>query len=623
MPSEVHTDKADKPVLDLSRYELRVEGRRARLERQPMELLAFLVQRRGQLVTRDEIVERIWGKDIFVDVDASINSAIRKIRAALKDDPGSPKFLETVVGKGYRFVGEIELLQQPTGEPAAQIKEVREGVREAARTSPSRMLGLGLSLVLVLVLAGWWLIRWRASSKTHPEFRSVAVLPLNNLSGDASQDYFADGMTDELTTDLAKVSSLKVISRTSAQRYRGSNKNVQQIGRELGVDIVVEGSVARSKDKVRVTAQLIDAVHDRHIWAESYERDLDDVLSVQNAVALEIARQIRIRLTASEQQRLQRKTPVDPEAYDAYLKGRYAQSTQSAEGIKEGLPEFQKAIALDPNFAPAYAGLADMYSLLANYRVLSPSEAFPLAEAAARRALQLDANSAEAHTALAFPEHHYTWQWAAAEQEYKAAIGLSPSYPTAHLRYAEYLSSVGRHDEAIAEVRRTIELDPLSPLYSSNLGRFLYHARRYDEAIEVLKKALEVDPARAYTRIHLAMCYDQKRMYREAMAEFDKADASLDGKPGAGMAHLLADSGKVSEARSLVKTLRAQARDSDWFLLAGVYAALGEKDAAFECLQKAFEKHDFYLVFLKVHPYMDPLRADPRYTELARRIGLP
>jgi len=426
-------------------------------------------------------------------------------------------------------------------------------------------------------------------------------------------------MTDEITTDLAKVASLKVISRTSAMRYQGTGKPLQQIARELKVDAVVEGSVVRSGSKVRITAQLIDAMNDRHVWAETYERDLGDVLGVQNTVALEIARQVRTQLTSSDEQRLRRNNPVNPDAYDAYLRGRYAQTAQSAEALKASLPAFQQAIALDPTFAPAYAGLADTYSLLANYGVLSPREAFPQAEAAARKALELDPNSPEAHTALAYPLHHYTWQWAAAEQEYRTAIALSPSYATAHLRYAEYLSTVGRHEEAIAEMHRAIDLDPLSLVYTSNLGRFLYHAGRYDEAIEVLQKNLELDPNRVASRQHLAMSYEEKGKYVEAAQQWER----IPGHTGPGFAHFLARTGETRKARELAKTLRRDAGDSSWFFLAGVYAALGDKDEAFACLQQAFEKHDFFLVFLKVHPYMDPLRSDPRYTQLLHRIAVP
>ncbi len=606
---------ANKTRLDLSRYELTLNGERIKLERQPMDLLILMVERRGELVTREEITARFWGGSLMVDADHGINNMVRKLRLALGDDSENPRFLETVVGKGYRFIGELEAVGSS---PPASV----------APLGPRRSKRIGL-FVFATILVGMGTVLWwqrtsllRAFAAPGPgSIRSVAVLPLENMSGDPKQDYFADGLTDELTTDLAKIGSLKVISRTSAMHYRGTRTPLPQIGRELGVDAVVEGSVARSGNKVRITAQLIDAGNDRHLWAENYDRDLDDVLVVQNLVALEIAREVRIRLSPSEQERLQRHRSVNSDAYDAYLTGRYTQTRQSGDALKEGLVAFQQAIALDPTYAPAYAGLADDYSLLANYSVLPPREAFPQAEAAAKKALELDPSSAEAHTALAYPENHYTWEWAAAEREYKTAIGLSPSYSTAHLRYAEYLSSVGRHDEAIAEVRRAQELDPLSMVVLSNVGRFLYHARRYDEAIPVLKRTLEIDPGRVYARLHLAMCYDEKGM-PEIQEELRKVQAALGGNPTFEYARFCARTGQTARARELVRSLKSEARDSDWFFIAGVYAALGDKDEAFACLEKAYQTHDFFLAFLKVHPYIDPLRSDPRYADLLTRIHL-
>lgn len=611
-----------KPRLDLSRYELTVDGRRVKLERQPMELLILFVQRQGQLVTREEIVEHLWGKDVFVDVDRSINAAVRKIRSALKDDSSNPKYLETVVGKGYRLIGDLEIAGGPAtpSEPPLHYRDP-----EADASGEGRQIRRALIAVVLLTglaaTAIWAMLHWRKGPSEAP-IRSIAVLPLANLSGDPSQDYFANGMTEELTTDLGKIRSLKVISRTSAQRYSGSNKSAPQIAQELKVDFIVEGSVLRAGNKVRITTQLIDAIHDRHLWAESYERDIGDVLTVQNTVALDIAREVRIRLTSAEQQRLGQHMAVRPDAYDAYLRGRYLQTTQSGGSLKDALAAFQEAIHLDPTYAPAYAGLADTYSLLANYGVLSPSDAFPGAIAAAKKSLDLDPMLAEAHTAAAYPEHHYTWDWAAAEREYKKAVSLSPSYPTAHLRYAEYLSSVGRHDEAVAEMHRALDLDPLSLVYAANLGRFLYHARRYDEAIEVLTKTLALDPKRTYARVHLAGCYVEKGMYAQAQQEYRQIHDALGGQPGPGVAHFYARTGNAAKAKQIANQLRREAHDSDWFFIAGVYASLGDTNEAMACLNRAYETHDFFLVFLRVHPYMDPLRSDPRYQELVHRMGL-
>jgi TolB-like protein/DNA-binding winged helix-turn-helix (wHTH) protein/Tfp pilus assembly protein PilF len=596
--------------LDLARYELRGGDRVVPLERQPMELLILFAQRRGELVTREEIAERFWGKSLMVDADHGINNMVRKLRLALGDDSEQPRFLQTVVGKGYRFIGDLDVVgATPVATPPPP----------KARTG--RLLAPALAFLALGLLAWSQKAALRRILAGESPIRSIVVLPLENMSGDSDRTYFADGMTDELTTDLAKIGSLKVISRTSAMHYRGTREPLSRIASELGVDAVIEGSVTRSGNRVRITAQLIDARHDRHVWAESYDRDLDDVLVVQNSVAREIARQVHIRLTSVEQERLGRPRAVNSAAYDAYLRGVWAQGQQSPEALKEGQVVLQEAIAADPSYAPAYAGLADGYSLLANYRVLSPRNSFPLAEAAARKAVELDATSPEAHTALGYPESHFRWDWEAAEREYKTAIALSPSYATARLRYAEALSCLGRHDEAIAEIRRAQELDPLSPLVLSNVGRFLYHARRYDEAILVLKHTLDLEPTRVYARIHLAMCYEAKRM-PEAEGEWDEVKKAFGGEPGPGVAHFYAGNGRGGRAQEIAQALRQQAGDSDWFFIAGVYAALGDKQEAFACLEKAYETHDFFLAFLKVHPYMDPLRGDPRYVDLLQRVHL-
>lgn len=600
------------PVLDLLRYELIVDGRPVRLERQPMELLVLLAERAGRLVTREQIVERLWGADVHVESDGSINAAIRKIRAALKDDPATPQYLETIVGKGYRLTGKLTIVGRQT---ASTVVTAEPAGASSARGRSHWYWIAGLTVIAIGAIA--WMMESRRAAPAG--IHAIAVMPLANLSGDPSQDYFVSGMTEALTTDLGKIGSLLVVSRTSAVAASQTHQSAADIGRALHVDALIEGSVIRSGNRVRITVQLIDAGSDRHLWADSYDRELGDVLAVQSTVALDIARQVRARLTPLEQQRLAHAAPVNADAYDAYLRGRALQATQNAERLKETIPAFQRAIDLDPGYAPAYAGLADSYSLLANYAVLPPRDAFPPAEAAARKAIELDPASAEAHTALAYPLHHYKWDWAGAEREYKTALALNPGYATARLRYAEFLSSVGRHDEAIAQMRRALDLDPLSVVYLVNLGRFLYHARRYDEAIQVLKQALALDPGRTFARIHLAMAYEAKSMYADARREFQSLDSA---EPGVGVAHLDARTGDRARAAQTAERLRREADDSTWFLLAGVYAQLGDRDAAFACLDRAYQTQDFFLVFVKVHPYMDPLRSDPRYAALVRRLGL-
>ncbi|HKF22617.1 MAG TPA: winged helix-turn-helix domain-containing protein [Candidatus Angelobacter sp.] len=617
MALEAHPGKLR---VDLDRYELTVDGKRVKLERQPMDLLILFVQKRGELVTREEIIDKLWGKDVFVDVDRGINSAVRKIRTALGDDPANPHCLETVVGKGYRFIGEIEAIGLPEeGKPSL-----------AAAVARPRRIGRGLvaSLALSAVVAAavWAWLRWRQSTvSASAPIRSIAVLPLANLSGDAAQEYFADGMTDELTTDLAKISALRVTSRTSAMRYRDARGPVQQIAQELKVDAIIEGSVARSGNRVRITAQLIDARNDRHLWAESYERDLKDVLDVQNTVALEIAHQVRATLTPAERELLAAHSTVVPEAYDAYLRGRKELGKQRQEALRKGLEYFQQAITLDRLYAPAYAGLADSYSLLVNYSALPPLEGFPKAKAAALKALELDHNLAEAHNALAYVKYHFDLDWAGAEEEYKLSIQLDASNAVTHLRYAELLSNLARHDEAIREVRLAHELAPLSLVIQSNIGRLLYYARRYDEAIPELQQILAADPHRVFSRVHLAKCYEEKRMYPESLAEMEKVRAEFNGQEGIGEAHLYAVLGRVQDARRVLKYQEQPPPDGaqNWQWIAGVYAALGDKDRAFQWLDQAYQNRDFFLTFIKTDPAMDPLRSDPRFAAMLKKIGFP
>jgi TolB-like protein/DNA-binding winged helix-turn-helix (wHTH) protein len=620
--------------LDLARYQLFEDGRSVHVERQPMELLILLVGRRGELVTRPEIAAKLWGDGVFVDVDQSINRIVRKLRLAFHEDPEAPRFVETVVGKGYRFVGPIDVTTQAESGSARRQPEPRRdhlapstaAVHEpvtAARGSArsDRWLLSWVSWVAILAIAGgvgaiWYRFRAPAASA-----RSIAVLPFANLSGDAGQDYFADGVTDELTTDLAKIASLTVISRTSAVHYRDTRETAPQVGRELKVGAIIEGSVVRAGDRVRITAQLTDVSTGRLLWADSYERSLGDILGAQSVVALEIARQVRTRLTPTDQDRLSRRRSVNVAAYDAYLHGQYLLTTQSPDSLQAGLAAFRESIRLDPTYAPAYAGLADSFSLLADYGVLAPGVAFPQAEAAAIQSLKLDGSLSDAHVSLAFARHHFDWDWAGAEREYRTAIRLSPSNVTAHLRFAEYLFTMARGDEALAEIRRAAELDPLSPLIASNVGRVLYFARRYDEAIQQERAVLAVDPSRLYARVYLAMALEQERQLAEAQAQLDAITAG--GPPRVGYALFYASAGRATDAIRVLSRLTQQGDDSDWFFFSAVFALIGDRGRAFECLERAYERHDFFLPYLRVMPQLDGLRSDPRYARLIARLKMP
>lgn len=614
--------------MDLRRYELRRSGRSIRLERQPMELLILLVEKQGELVTREAIVSRLWGDHTFLDTERSINSAIRKIRVVLHDDPDDPRYLETVVGKGYRFVGPIQVTQREPAEaltvpvlkdsPDAQAGDATLAARSQFRRHWH--VALTATFVIAAVVAAF-MARDRLNRGAAPRMHSLAVLPLENLSGDPAQEYFADGMTDELVTDLALVKSLHVISRTSVMQYKGTRKSLSQIGHELNVDAIVEGSVMRSGDRVRITAQLIETASDHHLWAQSFERDSRDVLSLQREIAQNIANRVQAVLTPQEQARLTRPRLSNPEAYEAYLKGRYYWNNRTEDGFKKALDFFQFAIQKDPDEPLAYAGLADSYSMLANYFMLTPREAFPKAEAAAQKSLALDESLAEAHTSLAYARFHYDYDWPSAEHEFKRAIDLNPNYATAHQWYAEFLAAMGRSDQALSEIRLAQQLDPFSLVINSNVGRMLYLARRYDEAIQELGNTIELNPKQGYAHLNLGFAYEEKKMYAEAEREFIAAESLFRIQQSIARAHLYAVSGRRRDAALMLKKLEQPTPDNPFFL-AGVHAALGERDSAFRLLDAAYREHDFFLCFLRVYPWMDSLRDDPRFKELLLRMKL-
>jgi TolB-like protein/DNA-binding winged helix-turn-helix (wHTH) protein/Flp pilus assembly protein TadD len=605
--------------LDLRRYELRrADGNRVKLERQPMELLIFLVERKGQLVTRDQVAAKLWPDGITVDTVPAINNAIRKIRTAFHDSAENPKHLETVVGKGYRFVGDLEVIKIGPAEAVAPPAP-------AVPAPPRRRRWLLLAASAVVLIAAGSLTRllWRAPAAP---IRSLAVLPLQNLSADPAQNYFAEGITDELTTNLAKIGSLRVISRTSTMQYAGNHKPMRQIAEELHVDAVLEGSVVRSGNKIRVTAQLIDGRRDSHLWAQSYERDLGDVLELQNSIALDIASHVNAVLSPQERGALTSHHSVAPEAYEAYLHGRSEAGKQTQEGLRNAVRDFRRATEADPLYGAGYAGLADAFSLMANYGVLPPRSAFPRAEAAARKAVELDPSSAEAHASLAFIRLHYNWDWSGAEAEYKRALQLSPGFALAHLRYAEFLSNAGRHSEAIHEIGRAHDSDPLSLTIDNNIGRIFYFARQYDDTIREMQSVLALHPERMWARVFLGLAYAQKHMFADAIAEFERASELTGGDPGVGYAYALAAAGKNDGARRILHDyveVPSESGTLDFVWIAGVYTALGDKDRAFAWIDKAYENRDFFLTYVGVDPQLDPLHSDPRFARLLDRIGFP
>jgi TolB-like protein/DNA-binding winged helix-turn-helix (wHTH) protein/Tfp pilus assembly protein PilF len=625
--------------VSLQSGEVRKAGLKIRVQQQPMKLLEILLEHPGEVVTRDELSRRVWPNESFGDFDQALNIAIGKLRSALGDSAENPRFIETLPKRGYRFIADVSVLDADASQkrpesvagspPVAGPGHITQETGLAVAPKRRLWLRLGVLIALALVLSvlslSVWLFRSRSPAPT--EIRSLAVLPLENLSGETSQNYFADGMTDELITDLAQISALRVISRTSAMVYKGARKPLPQIARELNVDAVVEGTVLRSGNQVRITAQLIEASTDKHLWSQSYEGDLRDTLALQNRVAAAIANQIRISLTPQEQAALKNVKVVNPEAYESYLKGRYFWNKRTADGLKAALAYFNQAIEEDPKYAQAYSGLADTYALLGDwqYAVMTPKEAFPKAKAAAIKALELDSALGEAHNSLAFVVDGFDWDLDSGGTEFQRAIELNPGYATAHHWYAWHLSLLGRYDEAIAEMKKAESLDPLSLIINADLAELFVLAHAYDESIRQSRKTIEMDPNFALAHNQLAQAYLQKHMYDEAVVELKKAVQLSGGSPAiiANLARAYVASGNRSEAIKLLGDLKKRSNStySNASEIAVIYASLGDTDHAMNWLEKGYEERFNPGVLLR--PGFDSLRFDSRFQNLVHRVGLP
>jgi TolB-like protein/Flp pilus assembly protein TadD len=548
--------------------ELRKQGAKVKLQEQPFQILQILLQRRGETVTREELQQKIWPCDTFVDFDHGLYNAIKRLREALGDSAECPLYVETLARRGYRFIGEVEC--------------------------------------------------------EDPRARSLAVLPLENLSRDPEQEYFAEGLTEALITTLAKIGDLRVVSRTSVMQYKGVGKPVREIARELEVDVVVEGTVLRVGRRVRITAQLIDAPNEAHLWAESYERDLRDVLVLQAEVAKAIAREIQIKLSPVDEARIAKVQPVDPEAYEAYLKGRYHWNRRPAE-IREAIKYFQEAIAKDTSYAAAYAGLADCLSALSAWAILPASEGCAKAKALAQKALELDHSSAEAHAALAFATlyHH---DFSAAEREYERAIEINPRYAHAHHSYGYFLGVMGRYEEAYTELQRALRLDPVSSIFNAFLGFVYLHAHRYNQAIEQFLKTLELDATSGAAQCGLGWAYCCNAQYEPAIAALRKAIPLWPGSTCiAWLGEAYATAGYPDEARRVLAQLDQLSKERyvTPYGVARIYAALGEQEEAFRRLETAYQQRAEWMVLLKVDPCFDELRSHPRFQDLLRRMNFP
>ncbi|MGB8536767.1 MAG: winged helix-turn-helix domain-containing protein [Acidobacteriaceae bacterium] len=653
--------------------EVRKAGVRIRVQQQPLKLLEVLLERPGEVVTREELRSRVWPNESFGDFDQAVNIAIAKLRSALGDAAENPRYIETLPKRGYRFIADVSFVDAdgrnrrpesalsdapetepehqlqdnrltvppktelghqlkgngltvpPVTEPGPQFQGPRLAVPAKRRLRPTGRVILVLAVVLGLAILSVLLVRSRGHRST--AIRSLAVLPLENLSGDAAQNYFSDGMTDELITDLAQISALRVISRTSVMVYKGARKPLPQIARELNVDAVVEGTVLRAGDQVRITAQLIDASTDKHIWSQSYEGELRDTLALQDRVARAIAAQIQINLTPREQAALKSGRVVNPEAYESYLKGRYFWNKRTADGLRVALAYFNQAIEEDAKYALAFSGLADTYALLGDwqYAAMTPKEAYPKAKAAALKAVKLDNALGEAHNSLAFVLDGFDWDLDSGGKEFRRAIELNPGYATGHHWYAWHLALLGQYDEAIAEMKKAESVDPLSLIINADLAELLVLAHSYDEAIGQSRKTIEMDPNFAMAHDQLAEAYLQKHMYDQAIAELQKAVQLSGGSPMciANLARAYTLSGRRNEALTLLSDLKTSSTPgfSHASEIAAIYVSLGNMDAAMNWLEKGYAER--FNPGVLIRPTFDPLRSDPRFQRLMQRVGLP
>ena len=643
--------------IDLGIAELRKNGIRIPLQEQPFRVLCVLLERPGEVVTREQLQERVWPADTYVGFDEGINTAIRKLRLAFGDSADNPRFIETLPRRGYRFIAPIsenprqEAVAAPTHQVAAAGRregvrdegDIQEGSREAMAGKKARLrfLYLGLSAALVLLCAVWamshLLRRPAAATSASPKRIMLAILPFQNLSNDPKQEYFSDGLTEETITDLGELSPerMGVIARTSAMAYKNTNKTVSQIGHELGVDYILEGSVRREGGRARVSAQLIRVSDQTHLWAESYDRELHDVLDIENELGKAIAQQVQGNLSPERRNVLARTRPVDPEAYDLYLKGRYYWNQRTPASIKESIGYFEGATHKDPNFALAYAGLADAYNISNILGLYTPKESLPQSRAAAIKAISLDPSLAEAHAALGMEKSHYEFDFPGAQTEFLTALELNPNSAYAHLFYSNcFLMPMGREAEAIAENQKAVTLDPLSLPINNFLGMTYMFVGDYEKSYGQFQHTIEMDPTFPLAHYYFAALLTAMGKYEQAVAEDERAEVLSGSSPE--MA--------ASEAAAKLKALKTGGKKAYWQLIldmtlrrykqdpravvasdiSGAYARAGNLDKAFEWLNKAYDERDGQDVTLLKYDFsFRNLRRDPRYAAFQRRMGLP
>ena len=613
--------------LDLQQGELRKQGVKVKLQEQPLKILQLLLETPGQIVSREQLRAHVWSANTFVEFDKGLYSAMARLRDVLGDTSDSPRFIETVARRGYRFIapttmsGPAPAKETVTESLAPVEKSEKFLLRRLLASLLAGLLGGALLLMIVLSFNIAGAREWLRSRST--PIRSLAVLPLENLSGDPQQEYFADGMTDELITNLARLGNLRVVSRTSIMRYKKISKPLAQVAEDLNVDAVVEGTVERAGNRVRIRVQLIRAATDQHLWAQTYDRELRDTLLLQSEAAGDIVREIQVTLTPPQRQRLAVARQVDPQAYEAYLKGLYFSNKRSGENFKRAIDYFQEAIARDPNYAAAYSGLSNAF-VGQMFTGTPTGEVREKAAWAALKSIELDPDSPEAHDTLGGVHEFYDWDWPGAEKEYRRAIELNPNFAAGHQDLAIFLSLQGRFEAGLAEAQRAQDLDPLSPFIRTTYCLDLDMARQYQRAIEKCNEALELDPNFLHAHGNLAGIYESAGMYDRSLEEVQKA-AAIGGESPERLASL----GKIFMQGGITAVWHEQLRqklkaggNADPYEVASLYAKLGDANRGFLWLQKTYEQHSPRMEEVKEEPTFDNLRSDARFQDFLRRARL-
>ena len=608
--------------LDAEGHLLSRNGKPVPLTPKAVDLLVALVEAAGSPVSKEDLLQKVWA-DATVE-EGSLTSHVSLLRKALGDSADDRQFIETLPKRGYRFVASVraakyDLLQNP-----ASPSHTKRAPTDRQR---ARIISFALIAIAALLVLGYFgAKRFIATRQSQPARLMIAVLPFQNLTGDPAQEFVSDGLTEEMITRLGELNyeQLGVIARTSAMTYKGTAKPVDQIARELGVNYIMEGSIRSWGQKVRISAQLIAASDQTQLWSQNYERNSGDILALQSDVAQAVAKEIKIKLVPQARARLSGSQSVKPEAYEAYLKGRYFWYKRTEEGMRKGIEYFNQAIQSQPDYAVAYVGLADSYALLALRGIVPAKEAFPKAREAAQKAIDLDNGLGDAYATMAHVRLH-EWDWAGLDQEFKRALELTPGNAMPYSWYSEYLTTMGRSDESIAVVKKAQEIDPVSPVISTTLPHAYYFARKFDQAMEYLRKSLDLDPHHFMLHLRLGQVYIAKQMHQQAIEEMQKAvsDSGRSTEALTALAQAYAAAGMTGPMQQVIDELNRGAGTHyvSAYNVAKIYASLGDKTQTFAWLEKAFDEHNPDLIELKREPCFDSMRSDPRFAGLLRRVN--